>query len=192
MGEVNQAALKEQALLATQAWFERVVLGLNLCPYAHQPAKSGSIRFCTFFESDEESLFECLARELELLANSAAGELETTLIVLPVGFEDFFFYLSMLEAVDNWLAKNGWEGLFQVASFHPNYQFDGSSADDRGNLTNRSPYPILHLLREESLTQIFDSGADTAAVPERNIARITGLTDAEVGELFPYIHQKPL
>ena len=181
---------KEQVVARTRDWLERVVLGLNLCPYAHQPFKANSVRFSVFYEGAAESLIEKLEREIELLHSSPSGALETTLIILPEGFDDFFFYLSIIDMADNWLVKSGWEGHFQVASFHPDYQFEGTALSDRGNLTNRSPYPMLHLLREASLTAIVDSGADTASVPERNIERVNGLLDAEVEELFPHVRPK--
>lgn len=181
-----------QAVVRTRDWFERVVLGLNLCPYAHQPFKANSIRFSVFYEGEAQSLLEKLECEVELLVSSSPGTLETTLIVLPEGFDDFYFYLSIVDMVDGWLASSGWEGRFQVASFHPEYQFQGAALSDRGNLTNRSPHPMLHLLREASLTAIVDSGADTASVPERNIARVNDLLDTEVEDLFPHVCPKPL
>lgn len=181
-----------QAVARTRVWFERVVLGLNLCPYAHQPSKANSIRFSVFYEGESESLLEKVEREVELLFSSPSSQLETTLIILPEGFDDFFFYLSIVDLVDDWLVKFGWDGRFQVATFHPNYQFEGTSLNDRGNLTNRSPHPMLHLLREASLTAVVDSGADTSSVPERNIERVKGLLDAEVADLFPHVCPKPL
>ncbi|HEY7772532.1 MAG TPA: DUF1415 domain-containing protein [Marinagarivorans sp.] len=181
------SALAQAAIESTRDWFERVVLGLNLCPYAHQPAKSGRVRFTAFIEGPEENLFERLEREVLRLEQSPADALETTLVILPEGFEDFYFYLSVLERVEHWLRKTGKEGVFQVASFHPQYVFHGAKPDDRGNLTNRSPYPVLHLLREQSLAEIIDGGADTQAIPARNIARLTVLSESDIDALFPYL-----
>lgn len=179
-------SLSQQAIELTQHWFDRVVLGLNLCPYAHQPAKLGNIRFTTFVESANENLLEKLDREAQRLEQNTPRILETTLIILPKGFEDFFFYLSQVEHVEAWLRRTGREGIFQVASFHPDYVFHGADDDDIGNLTNRSPFPVLHLLREESLEAIIDSGADTEAIPQRNVERLEALPPGELAELFSY------
>ena len=96
--------------------------------------------------------------------------IETTLLILPSGFEDFNHYLDLVEIADALIADNDYEGVYQVASFHPGYLFAGSSENDPSNYTNRSPYPMLHFLREASLTQAIDSHPDIDAVPEKNIA----------------------
>ena len=181
------SAVEQDAIERTRHWFERVVLGLNLCPYAHQPAKAGSVRFTTFIEDPAENLFERLERELLLLEQSPASALETTLVILPKGFDDFYFYVSVVARVESWLRKTNREGVFQVASFHPQYVFQDAEADDRGNLTNRSPHPVLHLLREQSLAAIIDGGADTQLIPSRNIARLDALAECEINALFPYL-----
>ena len=177
----------QRVISESQAWFERVVLGLNLCPFAHQPAKNNTVRFVSFVESQAQSLFECLAEEITRLQSTDVSILETTLIIAPKGFEDFYFFNDTLALLDNWLEKNGWAGFVQVASFHPDYQFAGSQPDDAENLTNRSPHPIFHLLRESSLSEVIDNGADTDSVPERNMAVMAGLSPKDKKRLFPYL-----
>ena len=171
-----------------QVWFERVVLGLNLCPFAHAPAKQGRVRFRVFNGDSEQALLGVLDEELTMLRMSEPKVLETTVIIAPQGFEDFYYYLSVVDYLACWLSKNGWEGEVQVASFHPEYQFAGTQQGDMENLTNRSPYPLFHLIREASLTAVIDGGADTKSIPERNVERITALTQEELKQLFPYIY----
>ncbi|WP_053980747.1 DUF1415 domain-containing protein [Marinagarivorans algicola] len=171
----------------TQQWFEQVVLGLNLCPFAHVPAKEGRVRFCVLEVPDERGLLMLLERELNRLRCVPATELETTIIIAPKGFDDFFYYMTVIEYLAQWLAQEGWEGEVQIASFHPEYQFAHTQPGDRENLTNCSPYPLFHLIREASLTRVIDQGADTAAIPERNIATIEALPQQECLKLFPYV-----
>jgi hypothetical protein len=176
----------EAVIAQTQEWFQKVVLGLNLCPFAHQPAKAGRIKFCVFTAHQDRNLLEQLEVEVAELKRLEATQLETTLLILPEGYEDFFFYLSTLEQVAKWQVQKGWEGFMQVASFHPKYQFAHTAANDRENLTNQSPYPLLHLIRESSLSELIDNGADTLSVPDRNIARINSLSLEQLKKLFPY------
>ncbi|MDZ7924264.1 MAG: DUF1415 domain-containing protein [Marinagarivorans sp.] len=186
----RQASKNLHAVSQTEQWFERVVLGLNLCPFAHAPAKEKRVRFVALVvgEGDcEGNLLALLTKEIEHLQNTPAEQLETTLIVAPEGFEDFYLYSQTLGYLEHWLVAQSWEGFVQIASFHPDYQFSGSTPEDAQNLTNRSPYPVFHLIREASLSAIIDNGADTDAIPARNIARVSALTQAERRELFPYL-----
>lgn len=181
-------AVTNAAIIAkTQQWLETVVLGLNLCPFAHQPAKHNRIRFTVLDESQGLGLFEILGEEIERLENTPITELETTLLILPEGFEDFYFYTITVQQAESWLNKQGLQGVYQIANFHPDYQFSDTDFADRSNLTNRSPYPILHLLREQSLSAAIDNGADTESIPERNIERMEGLSEQEVVTLFHYL-----
>ncbi|WP_052481210.1 DUF1415 domain-containing protein [Gilvimarinus agarilyticus] len=171
----------------TKHWFETVVLGLNLCPFAHAPAKHNRIRFAVFDESQGLGLLEVLADEVTRLQNASIDEMETTLLILPEGFEDFYFYTVTVQQADSWLNKQRLQGVYQIAHFHPDYQFSDTDYDERSNLTNRSPYPILHLLREQSLSTAIDNGADTESIPARNIERMESLTEQEVAQLFDYL-----
>jgi hypothetical protein len=112
---------------------------------------------------------------------------ETTLLAIPDMLENFEDYNDFLDAVDLWVEQFGWEGELQVASFHPQYQFADTEADEPGNLTNRSPWPMLHIIREESLEQAVDHYPDVEGIPERNIKRMEALSKDEKRKLFPYL-----
>lgn len=174
-------------IASTQSWFESIVLGLNLCPFAHQPAKHKRIRFALFDETEGLGLLAVLEDEITRLEQSSISAHETTLLILPQGYEDFYFFTVTVQQVERWLKKQGLQGLYQVAHFHPQYQFSDTEFDQRSNLTNRSPYPILHLLREQSLSRAIDNGADTESIPERNIKCMEDLTEQQVAELFNYL-----
>ncbi len=155
-------------LAASQRWLERAVIGLNLCPYARAPHLDGRIRWVLSDATDSDALIEELLRELELLRGREWTEVETTLLVIPQLLSDFEDYLDLLATAEALLDALGYAGEFQLASFHPDYRFEGSAADAIENCTNRSPWPMLHLLREDSISRIVDAGADVEAIPVRN------------------------
>jgi len=153
----------------TRDWVERVVIGLKLCPFAPAPALKGLIRYATSDADTRESLLEDLATELQRLVASPPEEIETTLLIHPRVLQDFYDFNDFLEVADELLRMLGLEGEIQIASFHPDYQFTGTPSDDIGNETNRSPYPTLHLLREESIARAVDSFGDTSSIPATNL-----------------------
>jgi hypothetical protein len=157
------------AVAHTRAWLERAVIGLNLCPFARAPFAKGRVRIVRTDAADASSLLSCLEDELRRLGRSAADELETTLLVHPHALTDFAEYNDFLDEADGALAALGLEGELQVASFHPDYRFAGSAPDDIANATNRSPYPMLHLLRESSIDAAVDSIPDTESIYAANI-----------------------
>lgn len=169
-------------------WLERVVIGLNLCPFAAQPYRAGKVRFKISGARTEEGLLEDLHGELARMDREPAVELETTLLIVPQVFADFDAYNQFLELVDALLEEFGWEGCYQVATFHPDYRFAGTASDDAGNLTNRSPYPILHLIREASIEQALEQVDDPAAIPARNIETVESLTSEQRRHLFPELN----
>lgn len=179
--------MDEQIIADIEYWIDAVVIGLNLCPFAAKPRREGRVRIAVSHARDEESLLNDLQAELEQLADSAAETLETTLLAIPHMLQDFADYNDFLDVVDAWLQHFGWEGELQVASFHPGYQFADTEPDDAGNLTNRSPWPLLHLIREDSLEKIIDRHPDIDAIPACNIARMEALSAAERRQLFPYL-----
>lgn len=187
MSDSVSGVAMSQVVQDCKVWFEHVVLGLNLCPFAHQPAKEGLVRFVELLEASDAALFHCLEQEINALQALPSHELETTLILAPQGYDDFYLFNDYLSLIDRWLIKKQWDGFVQVASFHPNYIFAGAEPEDEGNLTNRSPYPIFHLIREQSLTEVIDRGADTGSIPERNIKTIHALSREEKRKLFPYV-----
>ncbi|SEA22559.1 hypothetical protein SAMN05660964_01164 [Thiothrix caldifontis] len=162
----------------TRCWLENVVLKHNLCPFAHKPFKGGQIRYVVTDSARPEFLLEDLQHELEQLRATPASEVETTLLIHPGTLEDFLDYNDFLDLVDALLEDSGFAGEFQVASFHPDYQFEGTRPNDAENYTNRSPWPMLHLIREDSLAQAVDSYPDVDAIPERNIETMNALGTA--------------
>ena len=153
----------------TRAWVERVVIGLNLCPFAKAPQAKGQVRYVLSEASEPETLLAGLIDELKLLAGTPADRIETTLLVHPQVLADFADYNDFLGLAEEALEDLGHEGVLQVASFHPQYQFEGTAADDVTNATNRSPYPTLHLLREESVDRAVSAFPDAEAIFEKNL-----------------------
>ena len=162
----NAAAIEAQ----TRCWLEQRVLKDNLCPFAHQPYKNDLVRMVVTDSSRQEYLLDDVLHELKHLASLPVEALETTLLIHPGVLEDFHDYNDFLDLVDGLLTQEGYEGVFQVASFHPDYQFADTAEDDAENYTNRSPWPMLHLLREASLEQAIASHPDVNGIPQRNIA----------------------
>lgn len=152
----------------TRAWVEHFVVGLSLCPFAQGPFHQGTIRYVLEETRDEEQLSQTLLRELLLLFESPSSEVETTLLIHPHVLTDFSKYLDFLGWVEDILPEAGLEGIIQVASFHPDYQFADTEVNDLGNFTNRSPFPMLHLLRESSVEWAVDHHPNIAEVPARN------------------------
>ena len=148
-------------------WVDDVVVGLNLCPFAQRELVADRVRFTVTDVSSESDLLEELASELELL--SSTPTIETTLLIHPHILDDFLQYNQFLDYADKLLEHLKLDGEFQIASFHPNYQFAETDADDPENFTNRSPYPVLHLLREASLEKAIANTADIDQIPIRNI-----------------------
>ena len=144
----------------------------NLCPFARKPCESDLVHYVVSHAKDTDELLHDMHRELELLQKTDPQKIETTVLIHPYVLNDFFDYNSFLSVVDMYLQQSGFEGEFQVASLHPNYQFAEADIDAAENYTNRSPYPILHLLRETSLTSALMAYARPDRIPERNI-RIT-------------------
>ena len=168
-------------------WLEQVVIGLNLCPFAGTPFRNGLVRIVVSEATTNEALLDNLKRELELIGQAPATELETTLLVVPGMLTGFGAYNQFLDEVEALLRRGGWEKEFQVASFHPQYRFEGTATDDPGNLTNRSPYPILHIIREASIDKAVAEFSGVNQIPERNIQRMTTLNNDEVRRLFPWL-----
>lgn len=172
-----------------EAWLDNVVIGLNLCPFAAKPKRQSQIHI-DVYEGTEADLMKHLITALTELDHYPAKNRDTTLIVLTHCLKSFDDYNQFLEDVDWVIERGGWEGVYQVASFHPNYQFSGTHSQDPENLTNRSPYPILHLLREDSLAAAVDKYPNPEQIPETNIQRMNALTETEKHTLFPFLSQK--
>ena len=154
----------------TRQWLEKAVIGLNLCPFAKAPHVKNLVRISVSQARHLDGFLEDLDRELQLLGDTPADELETTLLVHPTLFPDFDTFNQMLDIADAAVVDNGLEGIVQIAPFHPDFQFEGTDSDDIGNYTNRSPYPTLHLIREDSIAKAAQAFPDASAIFERNIS----------------------
>ena len=154
----------------TRQWLEKAVIGLNLCPFAKAPHVKNLVRISVSQARHLDGFLEDLDRELQLLGDTPADGLETTLLVHPTLFPDFDTFNQMLDIADAAVVDNGLEGIIQIAPFHPDFQFEGTDSDDIGNYTNRSPYPTLHLIREDSIAKAAQAFPDASAIFERNIA----------------------
>ena len=163
---------------ATEAWLEKAVIGLNLCPFAKAVHLKRQIRTVVSAAHDEEALLADLLDELKFLAAADPAQVDTTLLIHPRVLGDFLAYNDFLDLADTAVAELGLEGEIQVASFHPAYRFAGTGADDIENFSNRAPYPTLHLLREASVDKAVAAFPDAADVYERNIATLRGLGSA--------------
>jgi uncharacterized protein len=170
--------------IAVRHWLETVVIGLNLCPFASRPFREGRVRIHVSGSTDEVELLTELQLELARLDETPAAQLETTIIAIPAMLADFLEYNDFLDKVDDLLDHFEWSGIYQVASFHPQYQFAGTEPDDVENFTNRSPVPLLHLLREDSVEVAIDSHPDVDGVPRANVERLRALTPAQLRALF--------
>lgn len=152
---------------ATQAWLETVIIEYSICPFAKRELERGSIRFTVKHDTGIEGCLLGLIDECELL-DSDDG-IETSLLIYADAFAEFEDYLDFLELAEALLVEQGYEGIYQLASFHPDYRFDGATPDDAANYTNRSPYPMLHLLRETGLEQAISAYPEPETIPQRNI-----------------------
>ncbi|HHP0450082.1 TPA: DUF1415 domain-containing protein [Vibrio harveyi] len=168
-------------------WLNDVVIGLNLCPFAAKPQRNKQIKIFVSEASQEEALLEDILLQLIELSNTEPEKLETTLVVVPNMLQDFWDYNFFIDWVEGLIKQQDWEGIFQVATFHPDYCFGGAEPEDDENLTNRSPYPVFHLIREESMEKVLKHYPDPEFIPDTNIARVSALSEEERKKLFPYL-----
>ncbi|CAM0121142.1 PRELI/MSF1 domain-containing protein [Stenotrophomonas maltophilia] len=159
----------EDPIVATRLWLERIVIGLNLCPFAKAVYVKDQVRIVLSDATTTEALVEQLAEELVLLRDTPAEQIDTTLIVHPQVLTDFLDYNDFLDNADAAIEALDLQGILQVASFHPDYQFEGVAPGDASNYTNRAPFPTLHLLREDSVARAVDAFPDPDVIVERNI-----------------------
>ncbi|HKV06717.1 MAG TPA: DUF1415 domain-containing protein [Thermoanaerobaculia bacterium] len=159
----------EEIVAATKSWLEKAVIGLDLCPFARAVHVRNQIRYVVSEAETPEELLADLFRELQALAAADPEEVDTTLLIHPRVLEDFLDYNDFLGVAEAAVEELGLSGVLQVASFHPRYQFAGTEPDDVENYTNRSPYPILHLLREESVERAVEAFPETERIYEKNI-----------------------
>lgn len=165
----------EKVIAATRNWLEKAVIGLQLCPFAAQPYLNHRVRYCVSEQRSSDGLLEDLARELEALRDTDSTNCETTLLIHPWVMTDFLDYNNFLDDCDATVERLGLTGELQVASFHPRYQFSGTEPDDIENYSNRSPYPMLHLLRESSVSRVADTFPGIEHIGTRNIETLRRL-----------------
>ncbi|WP_028604539.1 DUF1415 domain-containing protein [Ottowia thiooxydans] len=166
---------EEIAIADTRRWLERAVIGLNLCPFAKGPHVKGQIHYAACCTGGGPALLRALKAELQALAEADPAERETVLLVAPGSFDDFLDFNDFLGDAEDLLAELDLEGVIQIAPFHPRFQFAGTEEDDITNATNRSPYPTLHLLREDSIDRAVEAFPDAEAIFDANMAALEAL-----------------
>ena len=167
--------LERRAIAQTRAWLEHAVIGLNLCPFAKAVLIKEQVRFVVTAAGDEAGLRASLREELSLLAAADPAEIDTTLLICPRALPDFEDYNDFLDEADALLAEMDLEGVIQVASFHPDYRFADTEPDDVTNATSRSPWPMLHLLREDSVERAVAAFPDADAIVDANLRTLRAL-----------------
>lgn len=172
MASTNNADATHTVVAQTAQWIQSVVIGCNFCPFAAKAMLRKSIRYVVWPEANLENSLEKLAEELRFLDHTE--DIETTFIIFPNHFTDFEEYLDLVDLAEQLASDLDYDGVYQIASFHPDYCFADADADDPANYTNRSLYPMLHLLREDSVTQAVDHFPDPEGIPGRNIAFAKG------------------
>jgi uncharacterized protein len=179
-GVVDESAVID----ATRRWISSVVIGLNLCPFARRVFAGELIRYVVTSATNTDALLTDLGTELTALASAPRSSVETTLLIHPNALTDFLDYNDFLAAADQLVDDLGLCGVIQIASFHPNYLFAGTKPDAVENYTNRSPFPMLHLLREESVSEVNSDPDAIAGIPERNVATLKALGRSRVLEML--------
>lgn len=165
----NRFSVQDSRIIEqTRCWLEQTVIGLELCPFASHPFRHERIRYAVCRHNTLQACMMQLINECILLDNDP--DIETTLLIFHRMFSHFDDYLDGLELAQQLLVQQGYEGRYQLASFHPHYRFEGAATEDAANYTNRSPWPMLHLLRETSVAHALRHSPQPEAIPQRNIA----------------------
>ena len=175
----------DSVIAATRRWIADVVVGLNLCPFARRPFDADLIRYAVSDATDELHLIADLHAELTCLVSTPRADLETTLLILPHALPDFRDFNDFVGIAEQHLDDRGLTGVVQLAHFHPRYQFAGTKPEAVENYTNRSPYPMLHLLREDSVSEANENVEFVAGIPDRNIALLRRLGLAAIRAKLP-------
>ncbi|GAA5445082.1 hypothetical protein Misp06_03275 [Microbulbifer sp. NBRC 101763] len=179
--------MKQDVVQVVEQWLTDVVVGLNLCPFARKPMRAGQIRYIASESKNDQALLADLHTELQRLDSTPESELLTTLLIIPDHLQDFADYNQFLDQAEWLLERYNYVGTYQLASFHPDYQFAGTNPNDAENLTNRAPFPILHLLREDNLEKMIELYPNPESIPENNILQVESLNQEEKLRLFPYL-----
>lgn len=158
---------KQEMIKQTQNWVSKLIVKYNICPFARREVERGSIRYVLIEASKKKQVLTSLLAECHFLDENS--ETETTLFIIPSGFEGFYDFLDLVELANELLDDGGYEGVYQLANFHPDYCFAQEPQSAPSNYTNRSPYPTLHIIRETSMEMAIKHHPDVDAIPERNI-----------------------
>jgi hypothetical protein len=158
----------EEAIHKTAQWIKQVVIDCRFCPFAALPVKKNTVRYAVERSGDTDVVLNTIIAECEYLEENS--DVETTFVILPESYHDFYAYLKFLAQAEKALKKSGYEGTYQIAGFHPEYLFAGSDESDAANYTNRSIYPMVHLLRESSIDEALENYAEPESIPDTNIA----------------------
>jgi hypothetical protein len=169
---------EDDVISATREWLEKAVIGLNLCPFAKAVYVKNQVRFVVSTAQHLDGLLEDLDRELDFLAAANPDEVDTTLLIHPTLLPDFLDFNDFMQLAEAAVDEHDLEGIIQIASFHPQFQFEGTQADDMGNYTNRAPFPTLHLLREASIERAVAAFPEAETIYERNIETLEALGHA--------------
>jgi hypothetical protein len=164
----------------TRAWIDKVVVGLNLCPFAPPVIAADGLRLTVCESSALEDIAALFLQELELICASPESQIATALLVLPTGLENFDSYLGFVDNANHLLEEQGLAGTIQLASFHPQYQFDGEPEGAASHYTNRSPYPMIHFLREDMVERVLADFPNPQDIPQRNIRTLEAMDVAEL------------
>jgi hypothetical protein len=173
MNEAEQTVVQQ-----TKNWVEEIVIGLNLCPFAAQPFQKNAIEYSVVAGDSRKQHLQKLANSFSQLDKDT--DIETSLLIYPEAYQTFDDYLDWLDYANYLLEDLNYTGCYQIASFHPDYRFAGSTKNDASNFTNRSPYPMLHLIREKSLEAAIVSYPDIKQVPKNNIKKLQEIGFAEM------------
>jgi len=179
---MTQRTSDDQAITQTRAWIDDVIVALNFCPFARRELDRDSVRFKVIRENSLEQYLHALIDECILLDQDP--ETETSLLILPQDFAAFDTFLDLLEMANALLVEQGYIGIYQLASFHPDYCFANVPANDAANYTNRSPVPLLHLIRESSIERAVANYPQPEQIPERNMALARDKGTAEMQALL--------
>ena len=167
-----------------ERWLDEAIIGLDLCPFAAKVRRAGGVRIALMSVSEPLHAVHATLEEARALLDEGTEAARTTLVVITEGLEDFETYLDVVATVEDALGEVGADGILQVASFHPDYRFEGEASDSTSHFTNRAPYPILHLLREEDVSEAIDRHPDPGGIPAANIAKLEEMGDAQVRQLW--------
>lgn len=180
--ETELAEDSESILNQTRKWLEEAVIGLGLCPFAARPWQDGRVELSVSHAQNEQAILADLAEAMLALRDNP--NCETTLLILSSQLADFAEFNAFLGLADEFIEAAGFAGEFQLASFHPQYCFSGNAAEDRSNWTNRSPFPVLHVIRESSISAAVASHPDIDSIPLRNIELLRAMGDAQFQRIF--------